>query len=135
MNRINPLYIGVLLLIILGFLVFKLNGSKADLIEAKELYKETLKVSTELNGLKNVYDQSKKTSNAIQAVLKHTSLQSAKIEQKVKNSGITISSESMDAKSLNILMSKLLNGAYNITSFKIKKLSDTKTSFYMEIKW
>ena len=41
----------------------------------------------------------------------------------------------MDKNALNTLMGKLLNGAYNITSFKVRKLSPNSVSFDMEIKW
>jgi len=46
-----------------------------------------------------------------------------------------LSSENMNVRSLNFLMSKVLNGTYDISELKIKRLSDEKASFIMEIKW
>ena len=46
-----------------------------------------------------------------------------------------ISSQSMDKVALNSLMSKILNGSYNVRSMKIKRLSDTNVNFSMEIQW
>lgn len=125
MNRINPIYVVLLLIFIPLFLLFKLSYAKTELYEAREAYKQTLKLSTELDGLKKAY--SKK--------LKLPSLKSASLVQKRSKSGLIISSKSIDIKELNFVMGKVLNGTYNINTLKIKKLSDTKVSLYMEIKW
>ena len=53
----------------------------------------------------------------------------------MKKSSMLISSTSMEKNALNTLMGKILNGAYNISSLKIKKLSENSVSFEMEIKW
>ena len=135
MNRINPLHIGALLLVVLLFSIFKLSSAKSDLVKVKEEYKEVRELATSLSGLKTVYADKKSVKKALERVLKLSSLRSANIQQKSKKSGVTLSSVSMDKNALNSLMGKLLNGAYQINSFKIKKLSDSKVSFEMEIKW
>jgi hypothetical protein len=48
---------------------------------------------------------------------------------------VILSSKSIDKKALNLLMGKLLNGVFQINSFKIKKLDEFKVSFEIEIKW
>ncbi len=125
MNRINPLYVGFLLLALLLFLSFKLSSAKLELAQAKEDYKESAKLSSKLSELKKIYNKE----------FKLASLKSNSLVQKKNKSGVIISSSSLDAKTLNALMGKLLNGAYNITTLKIKKLSDTKVSLHLEIKW
>ncbi len=125
MNRINPLYLGLLLVALLIFISLKLSGAKDELLMAKEAYKESAKLSLELSELKKVYTQK----------LNLSSLNSSDLVKKTTKSGMIISSSSMDIKLLNSLMSKVLNGAYNISELKIKKLSETKVSLYMEIKW
>ena len=135
MNRINPIYIGVFLLVVLAVLVGNLNSAKIELAQAKELYASTAELSNELSGLKNIYSAKNKTKSTLQKTLRHTLLRSASIEQKVKSSSMTISSDDMDIKALNFLMGKLYNGAYNISTLTIKKLSENKVSLYAEIKW
>ncbi|NOR57771.1 MAG: hypothetical protein GQ474_04535 [Sulfurimonas sp.] len=125
MNRINPLYLGLFLIVLLLFVSFKLSSAKGELSEAKEAYKESSKLSTELSGLKKVY--SKKVNLS--------SLKSASVVQKRTKTGVILSSAVMSSKELNALMSRVLNGAYNITELKIKKLSPTKASLHLEIKW
>lgn len=125
MNRINPLYLGLFLIMLLLFLSFKLSSAKSELTEAKEDYKESSKLSTQLSGLKEVYTRK----------INLASLKSASIVQKKTKTGVALSSDSMNIKELNALMGRVLNGAFNITKLKIKKLSATTVSLHLEIKW
>ena len=135
MNRINPLYIGLLLVGIVLFLMMNLKGAKSDLQDAKNEYKTTKVMVGELKGLKNTYGNKEKVKKALHRVLNLSSLKSADIKQSTTKNGISFSSLGMDKKALDSLMGKLLNGSYNIEKMKIKKLSDKKVSFEMEIKW
>lgn len=125
MNRINPLYLGLLLVALILFISFKLSGAKNDLMDVKESYQDSAKLSIELSELKKTYTNRLKLPSSI----------SRSITQKVDKSGVVISSQSMDSMILNALMSRVLNSSYNIKELKIKKLSDTKVSLYMEIRW
>ncbi len=125
MNRINPLYLGLFLVTMLLFLSFLLSSAKEELSQTKEAYRDSLKLSSELSGLKKVYAKKMKLSL----------LKSPSLVQKTTKSGVTLSSDAMDIRELNTLMGKLLNGAYNITILKINRLSQTKASLYLEIKW
>ncbi|MEA2073470.1 MAG: hypothetical protein U9O86_07785 [Campylobacterota bacterium] len=135
MNQINPLHIGALLVVVIAFLFFTLSGMKTDMIEESELYETSEKLAVELSSLKAVYANKKKTKRAIDRILSQSSLKSASLEVKHEKSSVRISSKGMDTKALNSLMGKVLNGSYNITELKIKKLSETKASLRMEIKW
>jgi len=135
MNQINPLHIGGLLLVVLVFVIFNLNGEKKDLIEAKLSYKVSEKVAVDLKSLKDVYANKKQIKNSINRILSQASLKTAKFLLTRKKESINIVSKSMDAKTLNTFMSKILNASYNISRLKIKKLSRTKASLDMEIKW
>ena len=135
MNRINPMYIGALLVVVLIVLVIKLSSLQGELLEAKGEYKKTEKIASKLVGLKKAYGEKSSVKKSINKILALSQLKSANIEQKVKKSSIVISSLKMDKNALNTLMGKLLNGAYNITSFKVRKLSPNSVSFDMEIKW
>ncbi|WP_373003694.1 hypothetical protein [Sulfurimonas sp.] len=125
MNRINPLYLGLFLIVLLLFLSFQLSSAKSELAEAKAAYRESSKLSTQLSGLKEIY--TKKVNLA--------SLKSASVVQKKTKTGVVLSSESMGSKELDLLMGRILNGAYNITELRIKKISDTTVSLHLEIKW
>jgi len=135
MNRVNPLYVGVFLVFVLIMLSYKLSNVKNELQDAKDAYKETSKLATDLTSLKDVYNNKKSLQKSLQRVLSNPILKPALIQQDVKKNSTTIISLAMDIKALNFLMGKILNGTYNISSFKVKKLSDTKVSLDMEIKW
>jgi len=135
MNRINPIHIAILLIVVLGFFVVNLGSAKEELSQTKALYQETLQLSTQLKGLSDVYSDKNGVKKSLNKILKHKSLSSCDIKKKTTNSGMIISSANMNKTALNFLVGKLLNGSYNIYSFKIKRLSDDKASFKMEIKW
>ena len=135
MNRINPLYVGLLLSIVIIFLAFKLSGAKSDLQEAKEVYVKTSKIAINLSGLKSAYADKKKLKASLRRILALSAIRQANISKDEKKSSVKLSCASMDKKALNMLMGKLLNGSYNITNMKIKRLSKERVSFKMEIKW
>jgi len=135
MSRINPLHIIGLLVVVLLFFMMKLGGAKDELEHAKESYKETLKIATQLNGLKGVYADNKRVKKSLNRLLRQPSLTQANIQKKFTATGVILSSDGMGKKALNSLMGKLLNGSYNIYSFKIKRLTKDSASLKMEIKW
>jgi hypothetical protein len=122
-------------LLLLGFLALKLSNAKSELVEAKASYQETAKLSTALSGLKDVYADKDKVKKSVERILKTPSLASANIEQKQTKSGLSLNSQSIDITALNSVMGKFLNASFNIATLKIKKLSPTKASLYMEITW
>ncbi len=135
MNRINPLYIALLLVMILGLSIVKLNGSKEELKESKVSYADTALVSTKLSDLKNMYADKTKIKKSLQVILKNNALKSAALDYKFSNSSLSISSKSMNIQTLNLLMGKVLNKSYNIDTLHVKRLNDAKVSLKMEIRW
>lgn len=135
MNRINPLHIGLLLVVILMFLAINLSNTKRELAEVTKSYTLTAKLSTHLSGLKEVYDDKDKIKLSLEKILEQASFKSAKIDQELKTTQMIISSHDMDITTLNALMSQLLNGVYTISTLKITKISQTHASFYIEITW
>jgi biopolymer transport protein ExbB/TolQ len=135
MNRINPLYIGVFLLVVLIMSIYSLNSAKQSLRESKKSFKETQKVADQLSGLKKAYADEKSNQTGIKRLLLHSSLKSSVIKADYKKSGVKILSEDMDKKALDFLMGKLLNSTYDIRKMKIKRLSDEKAELELEIKW
>jgi hypothetical protein len=135
MNRINPIYIVVLLTILLSLLIYKLGTSKSELEENKESFKTTQAIALNLVSLKDVYADNIKIKQSLQRILNDTSLRSAGLKTKFKTTALSISAQSVDLKTLNLLLNKILNGAYVIESMKIKSVSSTKADLQMEIRW
>ena len=135
MSRINPIHVAIVLIVILLFLVMSLGSVKSELVQAKSEYRQTEDIASKIVGLKGAYGDKKEVKKSLKKLLTLSQLRSAKIEHKIKNNSIVLSSNSMDKNALNTLMGKLLNKAYNITAFKIKKQSQNSVSFEMEIAW
>ena len=135
MNRVNPLYLGLLLLVILALSVFKLNSAKQELKDVKISYKQTSKIANELTSLKLVYNDKKKLEKSLTRVFKQNVLKGVEIQTSYKKNNVKINAKSIDKKALDFLMGKILNSTYNVVSLDIKKLSEEKASLKMEIKW
>ena len=135
MKTVNPLHILVLLAVLLVFSFFQLSQAKNEHKIEKKTYEETVLLSKKLKNLNAIYSDEKSVKRSIATVLKQHSLKSTSIKQTIGKSSLIISVKSMDKTALNSLMSKILNGSYNVHSFKIKRLSENRASFTMEIKW
>ncbi|PHS56725.1 MAG: hypothetical protein COB17_08450 [Sulfurimonas sp.] len=135
MNQINPIYLGLFLVVVLFLSVFKLDSQRISLNEERQNLKVTQKLVNELVALKDVYANKIKIKKELQRILNNPVLKASEIVKFFTNSSVKINSKSMDFNALNKLMGKILNASYNITSLKIKRLSDTKVSLSMVIKW
>ncbi|MBU0631597.1 hypothetical protein KKA17_03040 [bacterium] len=132
MNRINPIYILLLLVILFSFFYFKSVNAKEELSATKDEYKEILKMANELSSLKNIYDNKAVQKASLQRILKSSKID---VIQQEKKDSILLRVDNMDYSSLNILMDRVLNGSFNITTLEIKKISDENANLQMEIKW
>ncbi len=135
MNRINPLYVAFLLVVVLLVLLVQLHNAKDDYQAAKEEYKEVAALTQQLQGLKKVYADTKKIKRDLHRIFNNNLLKSANFKLHETKNALQVSTQSIDVKGLNYVMGKILNGAYNIRSLTIKKLSGEKASMQMEIKW
>jgi len=135
MSRLNPIHIAILLVVVLLFMMVQLNSAQKELAQEKLSYNKTKLLADKIKGLKSSYFDKTKVQKSLNRVLRQSILQTANITKKVTNSSMLLSSEAMNIRSLDFLMSKILNGTYNISELKIRRLSDEKASFKMEIKW
>lgn len=135
MNRINPIYVVVLLVILLSLVIYRLDAGKRELEEHKASFKTTQALALKLVSLKDVYADNIKIKQSLQRVLNDASLKSAGIESKFKTSSVSIDAQSIDLRTLNLFLGKILNAAYVVESMKLKSVSDTKADLQMEIRW
>lgn len=135
MNRINPIHIIILLIVLLAFMIFKLGSARAELAEEKESYAKTVVLAQKIKGLKSSYFDKAKVQKEINKLLRRSTLRAANIEKKVTHSSMMLTSENMNIRSLNYLLGKILNGTYVVSELKIKRLSDKTAAMRLEIKW
>lgn len=135
MNRINPIHIAILLVVVLIFTLVKLHTAKEEFASVKASYKETLELATKINELKRNYFDKVKVQSELGRILRKPILRQANIIKKVTNSGILLTSKNMDLIALNKLLGKVLNTTFYISELQIKQLNEKSASLKMEIKW
>jgi hypothetical protein len=132
--KINPLYLGLLLVVALLFVIYQLGESKAQLRESKEALYKIEAMAEEIDALKRAWDNPKTTNSALNRILKAPQLKSANIQKKKKRGHIILSSKKADLKATNYFFVKLFNGAFVLEKFQVKRLDDESVSFSVEIR-
>ena len=135
MNRINPIQIIALIVVLFLFFSFKLSDAKEELIEEKDSYKKTSQIAIKLDALKSTYKDKTKTLKKLNKILNYPLVKKAEVTKDVKSSKVVLEAKSINKQSLNYLMGKLLNNTFNISSLNIKKLDEKTASIKVEIKW
>lgn len=133
MRRVHPLYIAFFLIAFVAVLGVKIAQAKADLQEAKSELQKVLELSSEMAKLQDMYDNKDKTLDSLALIVKHASLKSASLEQKIVAKKLFISSKGMRKNDLDFFISKLLNGSYAIVALQIKAINQEEASLEMEI--
>lgn len=135
MKRVNPLHVALLLIALLAFFTLKLSTLKEELKGEKKAYKVIVLVANELQGLQAVYADKAGVKKSLNRILHQQVLKSANIEKKLNAKGVILTAQSITLHELNFFMSKILNGAYRISSLKIKRITQEKASLRLEIQW
>ena len=131
--KINPLYVGLLLIVALIFSVYQLGQSKAQLHESKNALVKVEAMAEEIDALKRAWDSPKSTTTALNRLLKAPQLKSANIQKTKKRGLITLKSKKANLKATNYFFVKLFNGAYILKKFDVERLDDESVSFSVEI--
>ena len=135
MNRINPIYVLALLFVVFLILMYKLESAKIQLKDAQISYSNTENLAIKLSSLKKIYADKKNIKKSLQKILKHSSLKSSSLVTKFRTSSLIITAKIIDKKSLDLLISKLVNNSFIISKMKVRKVSASSAELSMEIKW
>lgn len=134
MNRVNPLHIVALLVVLILFLLFQISGVKKHLETTADSLHQSKKIALKTVAYKEFYKK-EKVKKALERILRQPSLKNADIIVKRDKEKVTIMAKSLSLGTLNSLMSKVLNGAYAIDRLSIKRVDAQHASLQMEIKW
>ncbi|SFV53986.1 hypothetical protein MNB_SM-7-996 [hydrothermal vent metagenome] len=132
MNRLNPLYILLLSIMVLFFGVYSVSKKQIELEDLQNEYKTKEDLALKLKALKSAY--SVKRKRELLRVLQSSRMKKSGIKYEQKGNILRIKGKSIDVSIANTLVSKLLNGTYNITNFLLKKAKDG-VDLEMEITW
>ncbi len=131
--KINPLYIGLLLLVALIFSIYQLGQSKTELHKSKDALVKIESMAKEIDALKRAWDSPKSTITALNRLLKAPQLKSANVQKTKKRGLIVLKSKKANLKATNYFFVKLFNGAYILKTFNVQRLDDESVSFSVEI--
>lgn len=134
MNRVNPLHIVALLVMLILFLVFQISGVKKQLAVTADSLDESKEIALKTVAYKEFYNK-EKIKKALERILRQPSLKNADIIVKRDKEKVTVQAKSLSLGTLNLLMSKVLNGAYTINRLSIKRIDAQHAALQMEIKW
>lgn len=134
MNRVNPLHIVALLVVLILFLLFQISGVKKQLTATTDSLHQSKKIALKTVAYKEFYNK-EKVKKALERILRQPSLKNANIIVKRDKEKVTITAKSLPLGTLNSLMAKILNGAYAIDRLSIKRVDAQHASLQMEIKW
>lgn len=135
MKHIHPLIIILLLVILSAFFALKLHQASGELNEVKESYHRSMELAKELEGIKKSFLSQKKAKEQIERFLRSALLKEFDVISTFTHGGVKIEAKNIDAKALQFLATNLLNGSYELSEFKIKRLLDTRAHLQAEIVW
>lgn len=133
MRQINPLYISLLFVVVLLLVFMKLDSAKEEHNRAKSDLVKTEMMAKHIVALKRNWDDGKARERALNKVLKASVLRNAGLSRKRKGKIITLSTKKVDARAVEFLLNKLLNGTYAIRSMQLRRLNNEYASMRMEI--
>jgi len=127
MNRINPFYIVAMTIALILFLIFKIGTLREQLDESTKNYTAKKEMAAKLVKLKNL--------SASKAVLIRyvKNIQGVHLTQ--TSMSVILKAKSLDRKTIDKIMAKVLNNAYWIKKISIKKIDNQTASLDMEIVW
>jgi len=133
MNKINPLYFVLLLLILLFFVVYKnykIQDKISNSVQAITIFEQK---ADYISKLKKHWRDKKVIKRKVNSILKSPQLKGIKIDKEEKRNSIKISANELNAKKTRALFAKFFNAPLIIKSFDVKRYSDTNVSVSLEI--
>jgi len=135
MSKVNPLYIALLLVIFLGFSLFKLSHAKEELHSAQEEISSVEEMAVKLSALKKTYGDDKRNKQSFSKLVKTLQSKGVKVDLKESRTLSTLSIMEIELKELDFFVNKLLNASYVIKTFKIEKANEKQARMHLEIQW
>lgn len=133
MKQINPLYLLMGLSVALLVMLFSLNSIKGEIASAKNAIVVSAKLADNIVSLKKTWGSKKNSKKKIIKILSNSIVSNGGVDYKIGKSKVSISAPSIDQRTFNYMMNKILNNALRITSMKARRLDKTHLSLKMEI--
>ncbi len=133
MNKINPIYAPVILLIAFLLVLFSNIKKEENIQEAKINNLILEKKAKELKKLKQDWGSKDATLSKINNITSDTALSKKILDKSSKGEVYKISFGELSDKEIDLLADKLLNQALKINSLSVKSAGDSNATAFMEI--
>jgi len=133
MNKVNPLHILLLLVVITLFLIVQIQTSKQELEEEKRALVQSKELALKTRTYRELYKG--KNRQQIQRVLLQPFFKNAGVHIQRKKNSYIISASALSLSVLDALMNKIFNGAYKIEKLNIKRIDEKHAALALEITW
>lgn len=130
MNKLNPIYIIALLLVICFISSLHLDNKKDEYLIANKNFKS---LETKISGYKDYKKKwldEKKIVSKLNSILRSSKFRNEKILKTQSGKIIKVKIESLNQKLLNSFLNRVLN-----QKFVLRKLQIKKSSIYLEIRY
>lgn len=135
MNRVNPLHVTVLLLIIIVFLFTKILNIQSDIAKERQAFVKNQHIAKKLYAYKKLYVNNQQSRESLKKFFSQKSLKQTKLKLLYHDNTLGIITKSISLDSLNALISKILNTGYRIKLIEIEQIDETHAKVHMEIIW
>lgn len=132
MNKVNPLYLIMLLITILILTIYYYTNTKQAFQSNQTYFHQAKKIGLKTHALWHIYGDKKFIQSQIENILSQSSLHVK--TQKTENF-IKISGNRLPYKQLNNFLSQILNYPFAVQKLKIIKNDNTHASISLEILW
>lgn len=132
MNRLNPLYILLLTLILALFAAYSASKKQQELESLQSEYSIKKDIALHLHALKKAY--SPKRKRELLQLLHSSRFKKSGIKTEDKRERLLITGKNIDIKAANILLSRLFNNTYNLDKLSVTKAKNG-VDLKVEVVW
>jgi len=135
MNRVNPLYILLILVALLGLLLYQSTKLDSTITMQEKRLTQLKNRAKEIATLKNYWGDKRVQKRRVQALINSPIIKRFIKKSINKKDGIKLSLANIDGVNANHIIDKIGNSFVKIGSLTIKKESKTKISMEVELKY
>ncbi|BCD68954.1 hypothetical protein [Nitratiruptor sp. YY09-18] len=134
MNRVNPSYVLLFLLVIFGIVLLQNFKLKKELLTQSQKIEDMKKIAVKMDALKNYWGDKRKQKSRIVAFLKEPFVAKFLKDSHKSANRYKIFLENVDAKSADLIFNKILNEFIKVNSMQIERKNQKSIDIHLEFK-
>ena len=135
MNRVNPLYILLILVALLGLLLYQSTKLDSTIAMQEKRLTQLKNRAKEIATLKNYWGDKRVQKRRVQALINSPIIKKFIKNSTNKKDGMKLTLTNIDGANADRIINKIGNSFVKIGSLAIKKESKTKISMEVELKY